>query len=49
MSNDGICFAVSGGGGSVSGHAVAANNRIFVPAWTGVTVPVHVIGIVEVT
>lgn len=48
VSGDGICFAVSGGSGSLSGHIVAANNRIFVPAWTAVTVPVHVVGMCEV-
>lgn len=45
--NDSICFAVSGGLGSSSGHIVASTNRIYVPTWTTVTVPLTVIGIVE--
>ncbi len=48
FSSDGICFAVTGGLGSPSGHVVASNNRIFVPTWTGVTVPVTVVGLAEV-
>lgn len=48
IANDGICFAASGGAGTVSGHAVAANNRIYTPAWGAVALPVHVIGICEV-
>ncbi len=48
FANDGICFAVSGGNGSNSGHVVASNNRIFVPAWTAVTVPLTVVGMAEV-
>jgi len=46
---DGICFAVSGGAGSPSGHVVASNNRILVPAWTAVTVPLTIVGMVEAT
>lgn len=48
MSNDGICFAVSGGTGTNSGHCVSANNRIYLPAWGPVTLPITVIGMVEV-
>ena len=48
MSNDGICFAVSGGAGTNSGHCVSANNRIFLPGWSAVTLPINVIGLVEV-
>jgi hypothetical protein len=48
FTNDGICFAVSGGLGTGSGHVIASNNRIFVPAWTTVTVPVTVVGMGEV-
>lgn len=47
FSDDGICFAVSGGLGSSSGHIVASTNRIYVPAWTTVTVPLTIIGIGE--
>jgi hypothetical protein len=46
-SSNGICFAVSGNLGSNSGMVVASNNRIYVPAWTAVTVPLTIIGIVE--
>ena len=44
---DGICFAVSGNIGSNSGMVSATDNRIYVPAWTTVTVPLSIIGIVE--
>lgn len=44
---DGICFAVSGNLGSNSGMVSATDNRIYVPAWTTVTVPLTIIGIVE--
>ena len=46
---DGICFAVSGNLGSNSGMVSAADNKIYVPAWTTVTVPLSIIGIVEAT
>jgi len=45
---DGICFALAGGSGSNSGVFSAATQRIFVPTWTNVTLPVTVIGIAEV-
>lgn len=44
---DGACLAVSGLLGSNSGMCDQASNKIYVPAWTAVTVPVTVIGIVE--
>lgn len=44
---DGICFAVSGLLGTNSGMVEAATNRIYVPAWTTVTVPLTIIGLVE--
>ncbi|NCC41693.1 MAG: hypothetical protein EOM21_20215 [Gammaproteobacteria bacterium] len=47
FSNDGIVFAVSGGIGDGPGHIVAASNRIYVPGWSAVTVPLTVIGIGE--
>jgi len=47
FSNDGACFAVTGGLGSASGHIVSATNRIYVPEWTAVTVPLTIIGIGE--
>lgn len=46
-SGDGICFAVSGNLGTNSGMVTSSNNRIYVPGWTAVTVPLTVVGIVE--
>ncbi len=45
--SDGICFAVSGNLGSAAGMVAASSNRIYVPAWTTVTVPLTIFGIVE--
>lgn len=47
MSADGINFAVSGLLGTNSGMNDSATNRIYVPTWTTVTVPLTVIGMVE--
>jgi len=47
INGDGICFAVSGNLGTGSGHVVASSNRIYVPAWSAVTVPLTIIGIME--
>lgn len=47
FSGDGICFAVRGGAGSNAGHIISSTNRIYVPAWTTVTSPIHIIGIGE--
>lgn len=47
MRADGICFAVSGLLGSNSGSCDRTSNRVYVPTWTTVTVPLTVIGIVE--
>lgn len=47
MKGDGICFAVSGLLGSSSGMCEKASNRVYVPAWAAVTVPLTVVGIVE--
>ncbi len=46
---DGPCFAVSGNLGDGPGHIVAGNNRIYVPGWTNVSVPLTIIGIGEVS
>ncbi len=46
---DGICFAVTGLLGSNAGMVDQASNRIYVPAWAAVTVPLSIIGIVEAT
>ena len=47
LSADGACLAVSGLAGTAAGHCVAANNRIYTPAWTSVTVALTVVGLVE--
>ena len=49
FTGDGICFAVSGNLGTSSGHIVASSNRIYVPGWSAVTVPLTIIGIGEAT
>lgn len=49
FTGDGIVFAVSGALGDGPGHIVASSNRIYVPAWTSVTVPLTVIGMGEVS
>lgn len=49
FTSDGICFAVSGNLGSSAGHIVASNNRIYVPGWSAVTVPLTIVGIGEVS
>lgn len=46
---DGVCWSVSGGLGANAGHIVASTNRIYVPAWSAVTVPLTVIGFGEAT
>lgn len=47
MKGDGICFAVSGLLGTNSGMCDRASNRVYVPSWSAVTVPLSIIGIVE--
>ena len=47
FSNDGFNTVVSGTGGGAVGMNVASNNRIYVPGWTNVSVPLTVIGIGE--
>lgn len=44
---DGACLAVSGLLGSSAGQCDSATNRIYVPAWSAVTVPLTVTGYVE--
>lgn len=41
---DSVCFAVAGGSGGGTGHIVSSTNRIYVPAWTAVAVPLTIIG-----
>lgn len=48
FSNNGIVFAVSGLVGTNSGMVNQADNKIYVPAWTTVSIPVTIIGIAEV-
>lgn len=45
---DGIVFAVSGNLGDGPGQIVASSNRIYVPSWSAVTLPLTIIGICEV-
>lgn len=47
MSGNGICFAVSGNLGSNGGMCDQASNNIFIPALSGVTLPITIMGIVE--
>lgn len=49
FASDGIVFAVTGNLGDGPGQIVSSNNRVYVPSWAGVTVPLTVIGIAEVT
>lgn len=44
---DGFNTVVSGTGGGQIGMNVQSNNRIYVPAWTNISVPLSVIGIGE--
>lgn len=46
LSADGACIAVSGLLGSTPGMCDMATNRIYVPAWTTVTVPLTIVGFV---
>lgn len=48
FANNGIVFAVSGNTGVGPGMVNQSDNKIYVPAWSAVTVPVTVIGIAEV-
>lgn len=47
MQADGICFAVTAGQGTNSGHCDASTNTIYVPGWTNVTTPLTILGIVR--
>lgn len=47
LSADGACLAISGLLGSNAGMCDSATNRIYVPAWTTVTVPLTIVGFVE--
>lgn len=45
---DGACFAVSGLLGGSAGQVDSSTNRIYPPGWTAVTVPLTIIGMVEI-
>lgn len=45
--SNGFCLTVSNNLGGGLGMVNASNNRIYTPAWTPVTTPINVIGIVE--
>lgn len=47
MKGDGVNFAVAGLTSTTPGMCDRATNRVYVPAWSVVTVPVSIIGIVE--
>lgn len=47
LKGDGACLAVSGLLGSSAGMCDQASNKIYVPAWSTVTVPITVVGFVE--
>lgn len=47
MKSDGINFAVSGLLGTNSGMCDQASNKIYVPMWTAITIPLTIIGLVE--
>lgn len=46
MQSNGFCVAVSGLLGTVAGMCDESSNDIFPPAWTSVTVPLTIIGLV---
>lgn len=48
MAADGICAAVSGNVGTVTGMTTADQNRIYPPTLSAVTNPVTIMGIVEI-
>lgn len=45
--SNGFCLTISNDLGGGLGMVNATNNRIYVPAWTTVTTPLNIIGIVE--
>lgn len=47
MNANGFCVSASNNLGGGLGMAVASSNRIYVPAWTTVTTPINIIGVVE--
>lgn len=49
FAGDGACLAVSGLLGGGSGMIDRATNRIYVPSWSAVTVPLTIVGFAEAT
>ena len=47
MNGNGVCFAVSGNLGTVTGMCDQPSNVIYPPSWTNVTVPLTILGFVE--
>lgn len=47
FSADGACLAMRGGEGTVAGHSIASNNRIYIPPFSAVTVPLTIVGMGE--
>lgn len=47
VNKDGSCLAVGANVGGTAGMCVASNNRIYTPAWTSISVPVTVCGLIE--
>lgn len=47
LSADGACIAVSGLLGGGAGMCDQSSNNIYVPAWSAVTVPLTIVGLVE--
>lgn len=46
MNSDGVCFAVANNTGTSAGSCSYLTNRVYFPAWTSVSNPVTVIGLV---
>lgn len=49
FNNDGFNTVVSGSAGGSIGMNKASDNRIYLPTWTNVSVPLTIIGLVEAT
>jgi len=47
--SDGFCASISNKLGGGLGMIEASTNRIYVPAWTTVTTPLNILGLVEVS
>lgn len=48
-SSDGVCMSVAGTAGGSLGSVSSGTNRIYFPSWSGVLIPVSILGIVEVS